>query len=198
LIKVIFGQKWILAILPMQLLCIMGGFRTIGLAVPSLILSKGRPDINLKLNLAKLALLVPCLLIAVRFGAVGVALGLSVVAVVFWPIQQIFANRLIGLKMREYLMALFPAAFGSAVMAMVLLALRYAATSLLALPDIGMLLSSAVLGIVVYFVTLKAIRIKAFNEMIGLVLEMVSSYLRPVMVKLGLVREGALPAADEK
>lgn len=198
LIKVIFGQKWILAVLPMQVLCIMGVFRTIGLVVPSLILSKGRPDINLKLGMARLVVLVPCLLIAVRFGAVGVALGISAVTAIFWLAKQIFANRLIGLGMREYLAALRPAALGSAVMAMVLLAFRYVLTSLLTMPDIGLLAISVVLGAAIYFVTLKVTRTEALNEMTGLVREVAMPYLRPAMLKLGLSREEALHTADKE
>ena len=79
-----------------------------------------------------------------------------------------------------------------------LLAFRYAATSLLTPPDIGLLASSIVLGIIIYFVTLKAIRTKALNEMIGLVQEIVSPYAKLVIAKIPLCKKEVLHVADEK
>ena len=189
LVKVVLGQNWTGAILPLQILCIMCGVNSIAVTVGPLLQSKGRPDIELKLNLAKLALLVPCLLIAVRFGIVGVAAGISAVAAVMWLSCQIFVNRLIGLRMRDYLASLGPAVFGSMVMGAVLLALRYAAVSLFTLPDAGLLASSVVSGAVTYFVTLKAIRTQALGEMTGLVLEVVRPYMKAVMVRTPLFRK---------
>ncbi len=191
LIKVVLGQKWIDVTLPLQVLCIMGGFNTLGLAVIALVQSKGRTDINLKLSIANLVLLIPCLIIGVRFGMIGVAIAISTVTFILWPVQQIFANRLIDLKMKEYLISIWPAAFGTTVMAMVLLAIRYTAASMLTLPDIWLLVSSVVLGAIIYFATLKATRIEALNEMIRLVVEIVRPYLRLVMVKLGFLPKEA-------
>lgn len=197
-VTVVLGQKWTETILPLQILCVMATCASIGAATTPLIRSKGRPDIEMKLNLLKLVLLAPCLLIAVRFGTVGVAMGLSAVAFILWPIQQILANRLIGLSMMKYLTALRPAVFGSAAMAMVLLAFRYASASLLTLPDIGLLVSSLVIGAVIYLLTLKIARTEALNEMIELVREIVSTYTRPVMMKIPLFKKEVLHVADEK
>ncbi len=191
LVKVVFGQKWTAAILPMQILCIMAAIASISVTVGPVLRSKGRPDIELKLSLVTVALLVPCLLIGVRFGTVGVALGVSGVAAIMWLTRQIFANRLIGLRMRDYLASLRPAAFGAVVMAVTLLAFRYAAASLFTLPDVGLLVSSVLLGAVIYFITLKAARTEALNEMIELALEMVKPYAKLVMAKVPLVwRQG--------
>lgn len=190
-VRVVLGQNWTAAILPMQILCIMGAITSIAVTVGPLLRSKGRPDIELKINLVKLALLVPCLLIAVRFGTVGVAAGVSAVAAIMWLTRQVFANRLIGLRMRDYLASLGPAAFGCMVMAATLLTFRYAAASLLTLPDVGLLISSVLLGVVIYFVTLKATRTQALNEMTGLVLEMVKPYSKSVIAHIPLVRKQA-------
>ncbi len=187
LVKVVFGQKWTPAILPIQILCVMAVIRSISVTVGPLLRSKGRPDIELKLDLVRVALLVVALLIGVRFGTVGVALGVSAVAAIIWLPRQIFANRLIGLKMRDYLTSLRPAAFGSVVMALILLAFRYVAVSLLTLPEVGLLISSVLVGAVVYLATLKVARTKALDEIIELVLEMVRPYAKLVTAKMLLV-----------
>jgi len=188
LVKVVFGDKWIPAVSPMQILCIPMGIAMMKVMVPSLFLAKGRPDIDLKLNIAGVALLVPSLLIGVRFGMVGVAVGVSVVGAILWPASLAFVRRLIGVRIRDYLVALRPAVVGSAVMAMTLLAFRYAAASL---PDVGLLISSVLLGAITYYVALKVARVQALGEMIGLVLEMVRPYARALLAKMPFFRKAA-------
>ncbi len=187
LITVVFGQKWSPAILPMQILCIMAAITSISVTVEPLLRSKGRTDIELKFNLVKVALLVPAILIGVKFGILGVAAGISSVAVIIWLTRQIFANRLIGLTMKDYLTALRPAALGSAVMAPTLIAFRYMAANLLTLPDVGLLIGSVLLGAGSYFIALKAARTKALNEMIELFVEVIKPPAQLVMAKMPLV-----------
>jgi len=191
LVKVVFGQKWAAAVSPVQILCIMAAITSISVAVGAVLRSKGRPDIELKLSLVKLALLVMGLLIGVRFGTVGAAAGVSAVAAIIWLPRQMFANRLIGLRMRDYFASLRPAAFGSVVMALTLLAFRYAVGSLLSLPDVELLIGSVLLGAVTYFMTLKVDRTQALGEMIQIALDMVRPYARLVMERLGLRRKEA-------
>jgi O-antigen/teichoic acid export membrane protein len=191
LVGVVFGQKWAAAVSPVQILCIMAVITSISVAVGALFRSKGRPDIELKLSLVKLALLVIGLLIGVQFGTVGAAAGVSAVAAIIWLPRQMLANRLIGLRMRDYFASLRPAAFGSLVMALTLLAFRYTVGSLLTLPDIGLLISSVLLGAVTYFITLKVVRTQALDEMIGLALDMVRPYARLVMARMGLRKKEA-------
>jgi PST family polysaccharide transporter len=197
LVRVVFSPKWIPAVLPMQMLCIWASANLISITVPSLILAKGRPNIYLRLTIAKVIVYVPCLLfVGVRFGTVGVALSLAVVSAIFSLAQLVFANRLISLSMRDYLVSLRPAVFASVVMALVLLAFRFAVTNLAALPDIGLLISSILLGVVVYFVTLKVTRTKALDEMVQLVLEMLRPLAKRVTAIRDVFRKGNLPAIE--
>jgi O-antigen/teichoic acid export membrane protein len=186
-VRVVFGQKWGPAILPMQILSAAVAFRVIALAVPSLLLAKGRPGINLIINVARIVLMVPALLFGVKYGTVGVAVAISSVEIILWPVQQIIATRLIGLRAKEYLAALYPAVMGCVVMSLVMLGFRYAVTSLFPLTDIGLLVSTVILGAAAYIATMKLSRIESFNEMIGLVQEMVRPYWRPAMAKIGIL-----------
>ncbi len=196
-VTVIFGQKWALSILPMQILCGMAAFNSISSTVGSILRSKGRPDIEFKISLVRMVLLASGLLIAVRFGTVGVAIAVSAVAAIIWLPRQIFANRLVSLKMREYFSALRPATLGSIVMALAMLAFRYASTHLFILPDIGLLISSILIGAAVYFATLKITKTETLDEMIRLVSVTVRAHIRPTMVKLGLMRNDAFYIIDD-
>jgi O-antigen/teichoic acid export membrane protein len=184
LVRVVFGHNWISAVSPMQILCIAMGINMLSDPAMALFWSKGRPDIDLKLSTARLVLLVIGLLIGVQFGTAGVALGVLGVTAVLWLAQQSLANRLINLKMRDYLVALRPAVVGSVIMALILLAFRYSLASPLDLPNAVVLFSSVLLGAATYFAVLKIGRVQAFGEMIGLVLEMLRPYARSIMAKI--------------
>ena len=104
--------------------------------------------------------------------------------------RLIINNRLIGLRMRDYLALLRPAAFGSVIMAVALLAFRTMAESLFTLPDIGLLVTSVVFGTVIYFATLRIAGVEALNEMIELFQEMVMPYARPIAARIPFLRKG--------
>lgn len=192
LVKVVFGEKWISATLPMQILCIMGAVTIIGRTNTPLFQAKGRPDIDLKFSLLNVVVLVPGLLVGIRFGTVGVALGVSAAATILWLIRQIFANRLINLSMRDYFVSLGPAAFGSAVMAVAVLGFQYGLRSLTVVPDAGVLAGSVLLGAAIYFVAMKVARVKIFDEMVALFLEIITSYVRVAVTKIHPVQKMAV------
>jgi PST family polysaccharide transporter len=198
MVPVVYGGKWIQAIPTMQILCIPAVVGSLNTLAGPAILAKGRPNIILKLSLLKIALLVPSLLVGVRFGIAAVAAGVSIVAVIVYLLYQISLNRLIGLRVGDLLNALRPAALGSAVMALGVLGFRYAMTTLINLPDIGLLIGIVLLGGAIYLLTLKLAKTKALHEMIGLALEMGRPYSRVALLKLGLLREKALHAGNGK
>ncbi len=201
LVRLVYGQQWIPAILPLQILCIMTAIAAISVTVAPLFRAKGRPDIELKLILVRLAIMLPCLLVSVQFGLAGVAIGVSSVVGIMWLVRQTYANRLVGLKMRDYARSLYPAVLGALVMSLLLVAYRSAASAL-GIPDIGLLASSVVLGAVAYFAVLKMLRVQALNEMIGLALSVVGPYSNAARTKISsyarrVARMGATPRTQE-
>ena len=188
LVKVVFGPKWIPTILPMQLLCIAAAFSTIVVTVGPMLLAKGKPGVVMKLSLLRLMLLIPSLLIGARYGITGLAGAVAGVNAILWPVQQWFVHRTIGLRARDYLESLGPAALGCAVMSATVVGFRYAAINFLHVPDLWVLICSALLGFVSFYATLKLARIKALDDMIELGLEMVSPQMRRAASRMPLVR----------
>lgn len=176
-IRVLFGAKWIDSILPMQILCVAGAVECLSITVAPVLRAKGRPDVELKVLLIRALLLVPALLIGVKFGIVGVAIGGSAVSVMTWVFIQIFANRVIGLAMKDYLLSLLPAIFGSSVLAFVLLVFGYSMYRVNS-PDVVVLFISIILGIASYLTALRLTRTEALNEMVELVVDVVKPYAR--------------------
>jgi O-antigen/teichoic acid export membrane protein len=178
-VKVVFGENWIPTTVPLQILCVMATVTTLGVTVVRpVIRSKGRPDIELKLNILKLFLLVPALLVGVRFGTIGVAIGISAVALVTWIPLQLITNRIISVRARDYLSALYPATIGSTIMAVILLAFRYTMLAYFVPPDIILLLSSVILGFGAYLAVLKIGCFEALPEVIELIRIAIKPFLK--------------------
>ncbi len=184
LIMALVGSQWIPLILPLRILCISGCISILNIGIPALFLAKGRPDIDLKLSLIQLALLIPALLIGVRFGLTGVSIALSAASVVSWLMRQIFVHQVIKLSFKEYLLSLQPAFLASTIMAAIILAVHYALITIFALPDVSLLIIEVLCGAVTYIAALKIGKSRAIDEIINLLTEMVKPYGRLINIRM--------------
>lgn len=108
LVSLFLGEKWLTAVLPLQLLTLVMPFRVIANFLPSATDALGHPEIALKNVLLSAVLMPIALLIGVQWGITGVAL----VWVTFFPII-LFINYyrslgVIGLSLKDLLHVLFP------------------------------------------------------------------------------------------
>lgn len=184
LVRVVFGEKWTPSIVPMEILCITALASSLSVTAGPVARAKGRPDLELKIGLLGVGLIVPSLLVGIRFGMVGIAAGTAVTNVMVWLAIQVVANRVIGLRIKDYLYSLGPAVFGSVVMALAMLGFRFAGITMLKLADVWLLIGSGLLGVVVYLAVLKASRIQALDEMVDLGLEVVMPFAGWIMAKM--------------
>lgn len=123
-IRVIYGEKWIDGIVPLQVLCLSGWIRAVGNPTGALLDGTGRPDLNLKLNLARAAFVVVGVFGAVPWGITAVAAVVTVVHWLLFPVTIHVVLRRAGLPWRTYLGALAPGVAGCTLMSGSLLALR--------------------------------------------------------------------------
>ncbi len=184
LVMVMQGPQWIPSILPLRILCVSGCIAVLNITVPAVFMARGRPDINLKLSLVQLVLLVPLLFLGVRYGAAGVAAVISGVSVVTFLVRQRFVHAVIDLSFKSYLLSLRPAVLASLAMALVVLAFHYALTSIIQLPDLPLLVLEVLIGAAVYISTLKLGKSRAFSEIISLLKEMLSPYGKQISDKI--------------
>jgi O-antigen/teichoic acid export membrane protein len=126
-IPTIFGPHWSSAVFPTQVLCITGAAKAMVCSIGTIFVSKGRPDLEMKLNIYGVCQLTTFLAIGIHWGINGVAIGLACSSLIHAPLQQFFANRLIGLSMARYAAGLVVPAAATAVMAAALVAWRFAA-----------------------------------------------------------------------
>jgi O-antigen/teichoic acid export membrane protein len=93
----------------------VGVLRAMQGLVSNVYFAKGRPQINLKVNLALLPLAVIAVLVGSLWGTLGVATGLLLVSAVSLATTRI-ALRLVGVRSRDALAAALPATAASMVM----------------------------------------------------------------------------------
>jgi O-antigen/teichoic acid export membrane protein len=126
LLPVVYGTQWRGAVRPLPALCAAGAAYALATTVGSLYRAKGRPDLELLTTAVRACLLSGCVAAGLfgwgttRAVATAVALYAAGSTLLFQPV----ANRLIGLRMRDYLAAVAPAAVGSAAWCGAALAVR--------------------------------------------------------------------------
>jgi PST family polysaccharide transporter len=109
LVPVVFGEEWGPSVFPLQALAVYAAFRSLGMGVVDVLKAVGRPGLALGLSAARLAVLVPALVLATPFGIGGVAVVQAVVALVFAVVMQVVGGRLLGIRLTELLVACGPA-----------------------------------------------------------------------------------------
>jgi lipopolysaccharide exporter len=110
LVHVVFGPRWEASVVPLQALALYAAFRSLGIGAVDVYKGIGRTGLAAALSLARLAVLVPALLIAVRFGIGAVAWTQAAVALALALLMQAVASRILGLPVASLGAALAPAA----------------------------------------------------------------------------------------
>lgn len=168
-VNVVFGERWIEAVVPLRILCPAGALMSIGAAVGSVLLAKGRSDIELKWNLFYISAFIIVLMIAYRFGIVGIAIGVLSLYIIGTPIIQYITNSLIELSFRKYLQALWPATLSSMCMLIVVSLFRWALAYVLVPESILFLIIVLSVGGLLYISFLKLFCVTVLNELFEIV-----------------------------
>lgn len=148
LVPALLGDKWTAAILPLQLLAFYAGLRSIDTVTPQVLIYTGHSRQSMWYTVLAAVVLPVLFLLGTHWGAAGVAfVWIVAYPLVVSPIYRL-VFRILDLSPRTYLRALWPAASGTAVMTVAVLATRYL------LPD-GLdlrarLVSEVIVGAVVY------------------------------------------------
>lgn len=97
-VLVFYGEKWLSAVLPIQIMCLYGLIRSLNATTETVFLSIGRPDIQFKMSLLRLVIFVVFLFFGMRYGIVGVSIAVLLYSlVVFYP-SIYFCNRLLAIR----------------------------------------------------------------------------------------------------
>jgi PST family polysaccharide transporter len=165
MISVLVGDKWAAAAPVLRALCPSGLILCLSYLDRSLIVSVGRPGLALKLTAFGVGLRLIGYIVGVQFGVLGVAVGLSVTSIVFWPCRLLVLRTLTRVSLTMYARRLVPAVVATGVMSAALLPLR----AVLGEAALGPLLAEVVVGAAVYGISIALIDRSSIHDLIGLV-----------------------------
>jgi polysaccharide transporter, PST family len=165
LISVLVGDRWAPAAPVLRALCASGLILCLSYLDRSLIVALGRPRLALVVTALGVGLRLIGYLIGVQFGLLGVAVGLSITSILFWPGRLLVIRALTGFSLARYARRLAPAVLATALMVAILVPLR----SVLGEPALGPLLAEVILGAAVYGISLGVIDRSSIRDLIGVV-----------------------------
>ena len=155
------GPKWINCVPLLRVLCIGGAFMPFYSLYKNLIISQGRADLNMWLNISQIVLQFILIFATYQQGILMVVYAYSILNVVWLLAWQFFAHRLIGLQLVHVLKDILPFALISGAVMLV----SYVATT--QITNIYLLLAlRIVLAAVLYVGVMKLLRVKIMDECI--------------------------------
>lgn len=153
-IPLLFGAQWTPAVLPTQILMLIGMRAAISGFNGGVLRGRGRPDLALRLPAAGLALSLILVPIAAPYGVAAVAAAILLRSLLTWPLGALLVQRLVALPMAAQLRAGAEAGLASAIMAAAVIA---AQALLAAWPPLPLLALLIMIGGASYALAMAAI-----------------------------------------
>jgi O-antigen/teichoic acid export membrane protein len=102
---------------PLQWLCLAGIVRTLGLAFGPVLHAKGRPDVTVKLSLARVPLVAGAVWLGSRWGITGAAAGFAIISVLWFFVNAHIVTRLLHYPIGVFFAGLLAPCGATVVMA---------------------------------------------------------------------------------
>jgi len=121
----VLGEQWRAAIVPLRLLGLYGGFRSIFNPLPQMLIATGHARMNMRFNLVAAAAIPSMLYLGSRWGITGIAVAWIVgCPLVIIPLFFRRTLRILDIRAADYLRTLWPAASAAAGIAAAVLLVR--------------------------------------------------------------------------
>jgi len=159
----VIGEKWLPMTLSLQILCFAGALKSVGTHVGSVLLSKGRSDIQIKWNIFTAIIFPIGILIGIRYGINGVATATLVATLALFLIIQKITTRLIDMDFIDFIKALYPATICSTIM-MVVLGIFQVVSVLISLQGMVSVVMSIVAGAIIYIGAVRIVDYHVLKE----------------------------------
>lgn len=125
LIRTLYGERWLMAIAPFQILCGFGGLHAIVTVNGYMFNAIGKPDIGLRIAMLRLGGIAFLIVPAVQaFGLPGAATAMTAVMACALAYGLKLVMRILRLNLRDVLVPLLPAIVKSAVVAVAIVIAR--------------------------------------------------------------------------
>ena len=153
------GEKWTDAVPLLRILCIGGAFMPFYSLYKNLIISQGRSDINMWVNISQIVLQLLLVLLTYREGIITVVWAYTILNVVWLLVWQIYANKLIGVRFIDMLKDIVP----FAVISMAVMAITWYLTSFID-NNWLLLIARIIIAAVLYGTIMKLLKVKMMEE----------------------------------
>ena len=165
IVRTLYGEQWLPMVPLLQIAAIIGLVRALQALLGNIFAAKGRPDLEFKITLRLVPVLLLGVLIGSRFGPAGIAVGVLTFSVALL-VSTCIALRHIGLDPLRTLTALASPTIASIVMGGGLLALEIAHTLPASTIIVG-LVANVMLGVVLFVAALWVISRGTLADMLS-------------------------------
>lgn len=164
LVVVLLTEKWLASVPYLQLLCFIGILHPLHLLNINVLIALGRTDIVLRLEVLKRILFVANILLTYHWGVLAMIGGQVVHGVIAYFLNSYYTKRLVNYSVWEQLRDVGPYSAASLMMGL--------SVALISVPlpaaHWGQLVFKVLLGVAVYFVICRCLRLQALPEIMNL------------------------------
>jgi O-antigen/teichoic acid export membrane protein len=158
------GEEWTDAVPLLRILCIGGAFMPFYSLYKNLVISQGRSDINMWVNITQIALQLLLVLLTYRQGIITVVWAYTILNIVWLLVWQIYANKLIGVRFIDMLKDIVP----FAVISIVVMAATWYLTSFIS-NNWLLLIARIIIAAVLYGTIMKLLKVKMMEECLNFI-----------------------------
>lgn len=166
IVVICFGRQWLPAAPVMQILAVVGVFRSVTYFKSSIFMALGKPEWRLYLGLLSAALNIMGFAIAVRWGITAVAIAYLVRAMVVFPITQGVVSKLIKTSLITYLRQFVAPLSCSLIMIGTILLLKHTVAGLINVKSL--LIICTILGAVMYVLAMRCLAPRLWQQLLEL------------------------------
>lgn len=176
LVNILFGEKWLPSVLPLQIMCVAGLMRMYTQVASTVVNAMGKVAAELRIRVAALVVLGLGCWYGSDWGIVGVAVAVAVTTCLVTLAMISYLGQITGLTWADFIRPQFPAFIGAVFMFGAVLIYQRSVENVVGTHSALMLFSSTAIGVVAYAAVLGIIRPRsAVSLMKGILMD-----LRPV------------------
>ncbi|TPH13297.1 lipopolysaccharide biosynthesis protein [Litorilituus lipolyticus] len=151
LVPILLGEQWLTAIIPLQLMCIRGFFKSIDPLLTQAFISIGKANITAKYT-SFCAVVIPLSLLlgALHSGINGAAFGVAIVSPLLLSVLLFLAKKHFQLSIKSYFAKLLSPLLASLFMAFILLSFEWFMLPILGVNIVLLLMIKVALGVASY------------------------------------------------
>ena len=151
-ILAIYGDKWIAAVIPLQILIIYAIRFSIGSPLWPVLKALGRPDLLFKLGICTLPFYLCSIVIGCNYGLVGVAAGVTLVRTAAGGVSFVLVARQLKVATASILVPVIPSFFAAVTMGLLLSVVKCTLAGLEGVIELSVLIAA---GIIIYFLVIR-------------------------------------------